>query len=106
MNEIENKIEDFLTQKMVQANLKKIIIKKYYKRTEEESEQLINFLKNIEFFKNKTFLLLNDYFEIGNRLQFFKCQKTENVFNFGDFGEFFYIILKGSVSINVPNQKI
>jgi hypothetical protein len=37
MNEIENKIEDFLTQKMVQANLKKIIIKKYYKRTEEES---------------------------------------------------------------------
>ncbi len=48
----------------------------------------------------------NDYHEIGNRLQFFKCQKTENVFNFADFGEFFYIIIKGSVSINVPNQKI
>lgn len=47
-----------------------------------------------------------DLIEIGNCLIFEKCEENKNVFNYGDTGDYFYIIIKGVVTINIPNTKI
>ena len=38
-------------------------------------------------------------------IKFESILKTKNVFRYGDYGDKFYIILKGSVSVHVPKAQ-
>lgn len=40
--------------------------------------------------------------DICSHLKLQQCQRGQNVFNYGDFGDKFFIVLKGLVSIIVP----
>ena len=38
--------------------------------------------------------------------KFVAAKEGENVFNYGESGDLFYIIVKGSVGVMIPNPKI
>ena len=47
-----------------------------------------------------------DMFEIARHIMIKKVHVIENVIQFGDIGDNFYIILKGVVAVEVPNPLI
>jgi hypothetical protein len=64
-------------------------------------------LKKIPFFQNLgTELKDSAYRELSKIVQFQQCLAMDNIIEFGESGDKFYIILLGVVSINIPNPKI
>ena len=59
-----------------------------------------------KFFKDHPTLSLEDIQEIARLIMVKKVHAMENVIEFGDLGQNFYIVLKGVVAIEVPNEKI
>eukprot|EP00347_Sterkiella_histriomuscorum_P010646 403375474 len=73
-------------------------------RTPEENETLISLIRKIEFFMERK-IKENDLVEISNCLKHEYHKKGNVVFDFGTTGEKFYIILAGSVSVQVPIKR-
>jgi CRP-like cAMP-binding protein len=45
-------------------------------------------------------------YEIVSSFKFVETKKGQNVFEYGESGELFYIIVKGTVGIMIPNPNI
>ena len=85
--------------------MKQILKKQFNKRSEKELLRLIDLFKKEPFFKEKK-LQDEDLREIAMKLKFQKCRGMTNVFNYGEVGDKFFIILRGVVSIITPNTAI
>lgn len=85
--------------------MKQILKKQFNKRSEKELQRLIDLFKKEPFFKEKK-LQDEDLREIAMKLKFQKCHGMTNVFNYGEAGDKFYIILRGVLSIITPNSTI
>ena len=71
-----------------------------------ENEELGKMLREIKFFKDRQSMTDNNYQDIVNVLQFEEANQFEDVVTYGEVGEKFYIIIKGSCSVNIPNPAI
>ena len=63
---------------------------------------LVEFLKSLKFFANKD---PSDISEIALSLLLETFDEDEMVFDQGDYGDKFYIILKGEVGIDISHKK-
>lgn len=63
---------------------------------------LVDFLKNLKFFANKN---ASEVREIALYLLMEPYEEEEMVFDQGDYGDKFYIILKGEVEVHVCVKK-
>jgi hypothetical protein len=59
--------------------------------------------KQVEFFKYKFEFNSRAYREVINSLSLKQQPSGRVLFNYGDKGDFFYVMLQGSVSIRIPN---
>ena len=60
-------------------------------------------LKNIEYFKIKNYFSENDLREIACQLEYIRFDKNEKVVNYNELCQNFYIIMKGEISVEIPN---
>ena len=73
---------------------------------EEDIDFVIGTLKNIQFFQSRKYITYTDYRDLSHSLEFIDVPKNQYIINFGEQGDKFYIILKGEVSVLVPNPLI
>ncbi|CAG9320385.1 unnamed protein product [Blepharisma stoltei] len=76
-------------------------------RTEADIDKLVNVTKDCEFFRKITEEQKNnDVHRASCHAMFLKeCNEFEYIVDFGSKGEDFFIVLKGSVSVQVPTKK-
>ena len=76
-------------------------------RSEKELISLTSLLKDNEFFESRN-LKGQDLLEICKELKYECFERDDFIFKAGEYGDKFYIILKGtvSVSINKKGEKI
>ena len=85
------------TQEMI-----KTLSKPSKKRTSDELNSLINLVSEIAFFKERD-IKAKDYTYIVQSLQYELFRKNETIFNYGDIGDKFYLILSGHISVRIPS---
>lgn len=90
---------------LVHKKIRDILIKQANKRSDKELEELQCIIARIPFFKTKK-ISNPDLKEIISAFQFERYGEYEKVFNYGEIGEKLYIIIKGLVSIRIPNPTI
>jgi signal-transduction protein with cAMP-binding, CBS, and nucleotidyltransferase domain len=61
---------------------------------------------NIPYFKQRKDLDYNELKDLVNQMNFEELQPNEDVVKYREKGYKFYVIIKGVVSINVPNPAI
>ena len=76
-----------------------LLLKPPNERSAEDIAYLAKSTKGINFFKNLDEKVLS---EICQRMQLRKYKEREVIFEYGEIGSEFCIILKGSVSVHVP----
>lgn len=86
-------------------DLKTILQKPQQQRSKEELQDVENIISNHQFFK-KNIKSREHCEQIVQLMHFEECQEFQNVINYGEKGDKFYIILKGLVSIKIPNPAI
>jgi len=74
-------------------------------RTPDEINEMVEMIQQIKFFKDRN-IKDKDVSELCTAFKFEHFDSHSNVFKWGDQGEKFYIIIKGQVSVQVPNPKI
>ena len=62
-------------------------------------------IQEIEFFKSKTDIRLSDFSTICLNLEYEYYKKNQIVFDYGSYGNKFYIIIKGKVSVLIPSPQ-
>ena len=85
--------------------IRNILEKPAGRRTNDELSELSDLISQIEFFKNKS-IKEKDMQELCMAFSFEKFDAKVDVFKWGEPGDTFYIIIKGIVSVRIPNQKI
>jgi len=66
---------------------------------------LVPLIKTITFFKERE-IQDQDFTDLATCLNY-ECYKAgENVFEFGSYGDKFYIILQGTVGVYIPNPDV
>ena len=73
--------------------MKIILQKPIQTRTQHEVDQLVEGFKNVEFFKQKFDLKSKVFKEVVNAIKIKQFSKGKAVFNYGDVGDYFYVIL-------------
>ena len=69
-------------------------------------KELIKILKSLDILReDETVMKVSDLDAIIDVIQIEKFKKGDVVFNYGDAGDKFYIILGGETSINLPNTE-
>ena len=63
-------------------------------------------LKKIQFFSSKSYFGKSEYIDLAINLNFLEIKNGKNVIKFGELGDLFYIILKGSVAVEIPNPNM
>mmetsp|Transcript_23704 Transcript_23704/g.23400 ORF Transcript_23704/g.23400 Transcript_23704/m.23400 type:complete len:96 (-) Transcript_23704:559-846(-) len=86
--------------------LKEVLLKEKYDRTKKDIAMLLHYFGGLQFFKQ----LKEDNGEemlkkVMQHLVLDEMKKEDIVFNIGDLGHKFYIILKGKVNILLPVLK-
>lgn len=64
--------------------------------------ELASLIDQIQFFKDKN-IKEKDMLELMNVFNFVKAEAEQDVMKYGDTGNLFYLIVKGKVSVRVPN---
>jgi len=80
----------------------KILQTKKQLRSNDELKRLVPLIKDIPFFKERQIegpILL----DLVGCMEYMNCEKDQYVFEYGDLGEYFYLILSGSVEIQIPD---
>eukprot|EP00347_Sterkiella_histriomuscorum_P023519 403334331 len=72
-------------------------------RTDKDLQILIPIVQNISFFKEKK-IKARDLIEICQRLKYENISAQKNVIQYGEYGDRFYIILEGQVSVWIPDK--
>ena len=85
--------------------IKNTLEKPAFKRSKEELTRCTDFISKIDFFEQKK-IPPDDLYEIVSSFKFVVTKPGEDVFNYGDTGDLFYIIVKGSVAVMIPNPRI
>ena len=88
------------------ARIKGLLEKPTELRAERDIEELASLIKDNKFFKDRKELTQKDIKDLASMFQFAEIKQYHNVFEYGDIGELFYMIIKGSVSILIPNAEI
>lgn len=83
----------------------KILKKPSHKRSENNLEILLAFMKNVKFFQERD-IKTQDFLEIVSCLQHECFENDEYICHWGDSGDKFYICLKGAVRVLIPSLKI
>jgi CRP-like cAMP-binding protein len=65
----------------------------------------VSLISEIKFFREKN-IKHKDMMDLASAFKFHKEEANSNVFDHGDVGENFYIIIKGIVGVEIPNPKI
>ncbi|CAK86142.1 unnamed protein product (macronuclear) [Paramecium tetraurelia] len=106
-NQKPNQQEQLLKQQLqIEALLSKAL--EYFINPKQQNEQLVDSLLQIQFFKNNC--------PEGTQLKDFVMQTTKHakyecfsygqiIFNYGDFGDKMYIILKGQAGVYIPKSQ-
>ena len=84
--------------------MRKILPKEMSKRTEEDLDELVRLIKDISFFKDRSSLKTQDIRELAACFKFKEVNEGNNVINYGDIGENFYLIIQGIVSVLIKNE--
>ena len=96
-NEEDNQTNEFI---------RSILEKKPKRRSGKEIDTVVELLQNNDFFRSKTQIKKEDMKELVAALKFQIIGEGEPVVTYGDPGKCMYILLKGQVSVHVPNQMI
>lgn len=72
-------------------------------RTEFDISILEPMLRETEFIKNRKELTKADLIELAKSFKLLEIDAFENVFQYGDDAEYFYVIIQGVVSVQVRN---
>ena len=84
--------------------IRHILAKDAEMRTKKDVHQiLVPFMENIELFRNLK-LKKKELIEVCTGLQYETCSRESTVINYGDFGDKYFIILKGQVSVWYPKS--
>lgn len=75
------------------------------KRTEEDVEMVIPYMKEVKFFKDRDIKAM-DYPDIVNALSYEHFNDSQCIMQWGELGDKFYILLKGQVGVLVPTGRI
>ena len=71
------------------------ILKKHsYQRTQEDLDVLIPYIKQ------------DDFLNLVQCLQHEQYGDQDKIFDWGDYGDKFYVVLKGSIRVLIPSPKI
>lgn len=91
----------------------KILKKPGRQRKANENDLVISLIKGITFFKVSILFLelfrlvtflRNNYIDISQAIQLLELPATATVFEYDSYGDLFYIILEGEVSVHVPDK--
>ena len=74
-------------------------------KSEEDLQELVPIIKQIQFFKDRD-IKDTDYPEIISSMNYEFCKAGSEVFEYGSYGDKFYIILQGEVKVIIPNPEI
>eukprot|EP00347_Sterkiella_histriomuscorum_P003283 403364882 len=75
-------------------------------RKDNEIKQLIPYLKQIKFFQERQEIMKeSDFLFLCERATYEHYNPHRVIFNYGDYGEKFYIILEGQVSVLLPRKR-
>ena len=88
------------------GKITKIISLPVSERRKEEVDMLINYFKNVSFFKGKFDFQSKVFKDAINAVTTKRFDNEEIVFKFGEEGQGFYVVLEGTVSVQVPNPVI
>lgn len=66
--------------------------------------ELANCLKNFQFTKAKNIKTTEDLAHIAMAIKLQIFEKNSTIINYGDVGENFYMLLKGHVSVYIPEM--
>lgn len=83
----------------------KILNKPNKGKSDEDLAELVPIIKTIQFFKDRD-IKDADYPEIISSMNYEFCPAGHDVFEYGSYGEKFYIILQGEVKVIIPNPEI
>lgn len=75
-------------------------------RSEADKNFLVGLIKQIKFFKDMPHLTEENITELAQNMQFESCNTMDDVVKYGQEGNKFYIILKGVVSVLIPNPDV
>ena len=102
IKQVATKEEDNQTNEFIRS----ILEKKPKRRSNKEIDTVVELLQSNAFFKSKSHIKKEDMKELVAALKFEIVGKDEPVVTYGDPGKCMYILLKGQVSVHVPNQMI
>ena len=68
-------------------------------RSKSEIQDLADLIKDNKFFRERQELQYQDIKDLASMFQFREVEQFEDVFSYGDPGDLFYLIVKGSVSV-------
>lgn len=105
-NEIKRQIGQAFLDILKQLTIKKIIGRKISRRTDWETQQLISLIRGQDVFRKQRLLKENDMRQIAKSLTYLELNEGDHVWRYGDPAEYYYIVLRGKVSVEQPNEKV
>jgi hypothetical protein len=85
---------------------KHLLIKPTQSRTAGDIDSLAALIKENKFFKEREELTTQDIKDLAASFQFHEEVQFDDVVTYGEVGDLFYLIIMGSVSVQVPNPEI
>lgn len=82
--------------------MRKILEKDPAERSQEELKTLVSAVEDIKFFSNLP-IKGQDLIDLMQTFTFEAVSAGDNVFEYGDFGSTFYVIIKGTCSVLIRN---
>ena len=67
-----------------------------------QAVEISKLLKNVKFFVDREIQKDEDLYDIALTMSIQNYEEEEKVFDYGDQGDKFYIILKGQVGVDIP----
>ena len=99
INKIKREIGDVFRRVLQQAEVKLILKKPPHMRKEEEFDKLVKFLMKYDYLTQQKNLQYSEMRELAQLLTYEEYEPGQQIYNYGEEPENFYMVLKGHVSI-------
>ena len=86
--------------------MKQVLMTDPEERTMQDLKILDPLIKETQFMQNRKEMTQTDFQELCRSLCYLELDEFENVFEYGENGDTFYIIIQGVVSIQLRNNSI
>jgi signal-transduction protein with cAMP-binding, CBS, and nucleotidyltransferase domain len=83
----------------------KSLSKPIVERTPQENREMMPFFLAAACFKSLE-IQPSDLYKVVQKMEFKRLDKDEVIFNYGDEGDYFYILIYGKVQLLLPNPEI